>query len=108
MASLQELQSLVGKVRQERGFTMDPVRIFVHLTEEVGEIAAQLKRTWSLNYESFSKEDLEEEMADVLVCVLALADRFEVDLETVLLEKFLHKDGQRHWKSAEVASGDVA
>ena len=107
MASLQELQSMVGKVRQERGFTMDPVRIFVHLTEEVGEIASQLKRTWSLNYESFSKEDLEEEMADVLVCVLALADRFEIDLERVLMAKFLHKDGQRRWKSAEVASGDV-
>ena len=47
-------------------------------------------------------------MADVLVCVLALADRFEIDLETALLAKFLHEDGQRHWKSAEVAPGDVA
>lgn len=101
MATLRELQSMVGEVRRERGFTMDPVRIFVHLTEEVGEIAAQLKRTWSRNYDPFSKKDLEEEMADVLVCILALADRFEIDLEKVLMEKFLHKDGQRHWKSAD-------
>lgn len=105
MADLRELQGLVGKIRQERGFTMDPLRIFVLLDEEVGEIARELKRTWSPNYEPFSKEDLEDEIADVLVCLLALANQFEIDVEKVLMEKLLVKDSQRSWKSAEIDRG---
>lgn len=102
MADLEELSRLVGKTRQERGFTMDPLRIFILLNEEIGEIARELKRTWSPNYEAFSKEDLEDELADVLVCLLALANQFEIDLEKALVKKLLHKDSQRSWKSAEM------
>lgn len=102
MAHLQELQRLVNKVRQERGFTMDPLKIFVLLNEEVGEVATELKRTWSPNYEAFSKQDLEDELADVLVCLLALANQFEINLEEVLIEKFVDKDSRREWKSAEL------
>lgn len=101
MADLQELQSLVGKTRRERGFTMDPLRIFVLLSEEVGELARELKRTWSPNYEAFSKQDLEDEIADVLVCLLALANQFEINVERALTRKLLDKDSRRSWKSAE-------
>jgi NTP pyrophosphatase (non-canonical NTP hydrolase) len=101
MASLQELQSLVSTIRYERGFTMDPVRIFALLTEEIGEVAGELKRTWSPNYEAFSREGLGDELVDVLVCLLALANQFDVDIEAALRKKFLDKDGQRTWKSAE-------
>jgi NTP pyrophosphatase (non-canonical NTP hydrolase) len=102
MADLRELQSLVSKIRRERGFTMDPLKIFILLNEEIGEVAAELKRVWSSNYDAFSKADLEDELADVLVCLLALANQFEVDLEEVLLKKLVDKDSQRKWKSAEV------
>lgn len=101
MADLQELQNLVGKTRRERGFTMDPLRIFVLLDEEVGEVARELKRTWSPNYEAFSKQDLEDEIADVLVCLLALANQFEINVESALARKLLDKDSQRSWKSAK-------
>ncbi|MBN1813897.1 MAG: nucleotide pyrophosphohydrolase [Anaerolineae bacterium] len=79
---------------------MDPLRIFALLTEEVGEVASELKRTWSPNYESFSKKDLGDELADVLVCLLALANQFDIDIEEALREKLLRKDSQRTWKSA--------
>ena len=100
MAELREIQNLVGKIRRERGFTMDPVRIFALLTEEVGEVAGELKRTWSPNYEAFSKEDLGHELADALVCLLALANQFDIDVEEALREKLVHRDSQRPWKSA--------
>jgi NTP pyrophosphatase (non-canonical NTP hydrolase) len=100
VADLHEIQSMVGRIRRERGFTMEPLRIFAHLTEEVGEIASELKRTWSSNYEAFSKDDLGDELADVLVCVLALANQFDINVEQVLEKKFLYKDGQRVWESA--------
>ena len=102
MTDLQELQSLVSRIRQERGFTMDPLKIFILLNEEIGEVAAELKRTWSPNYEAFSKQDLKDELADVLVCLLALANQFEINLEEVLIEKLVDKDSRREWKSAEL------
>ena len=100
MATLPELQALVHEVRQTRGFTMESLQIFALLTEEVGEGATELKRTWSPNYDGFTKEALADELADVLVCVLALANQFEIDLEQALLDKLVNKDSQREWKSA--------
>jgi NTP pyrophosphatase (non-canonical NTP hydrolase) len=79
---------------------MDPLKVFILLTEEIGEIACELKRTWSPNYAAFSKADLADELADVMVCVLALANRFEIDIGRALEEKLLHKDARRTWKSA--------
>jgi len=80
---------------------MDPLKIFILLQEEIGEVARELKRTWSVNYAALAQEDLEDELADVLVCLLALANQFDVDLETVVLEKLVHKDGRRNGRSAE-------
>ena len=79
---------------------MDPVRIFALLTEEVREVAGELKRTWSPNYEAFSRDDLGHELADALVCLLALANQFDIDVEEALREKLVHRDSRRTWKSA--------
>ena len=100
MATLPELQALVHEVRQARGFTMEPLQIFALLNEEVGEVATELKRTWSPNYDGFSQDALADELADVLVCLLALANQFDIDLEQALLDKLVKKDSQREWKSA--------
>ena len=100
MATLPELQTLVHQVRQDRGFTMEPLQIFALLNEEVGEVATELKRTWSPNYDGFSKDALADELADVLVCLLALANQFFINLEQALVNKLVTKDSQREWKSA--------
>jgi NTP pyrophosphatase (non-canonical NTP hydrolase) len=100
MATLQELQALVHQVRQSRGFTMEPLKIFALLNEEVGEVAAELKRTWSPNYDGFNQDALADELADVLVCLLALANQFDLDVEQALVGKLVEKDSRREWKSA--------
>ena len=99
--NLSEIQKNVHQVRADRGFTMEPLRIFTLLTEEIGEIAHLLKRTWSPNYEAFNKEEMQDELADVLVMVIALANHYEIDLETAIQEKFIERDGKRAWKSAQ-------
>ena len=101
MANLPELQALVQEVRQARGFTMESLEIFALLNEEVGEVASELKRTWSPNYDGFSQDDLADELADVLVCLLALANQFDIDLEQALVSKLVEKDSRREWKSAQ-------
>ena len=101
MAELKEIQALIVKTRAERGFTTEPLKIFMLLNEEIGEIATELKKTWSSNYEAFSKQRLKDELADTLVLLLALASRYEIDLEEAVKAKFIAKDSQREWESAK-------
>ncbi len=101
MTELRDLQQMVQDIRKQRGFTMEPLQIYTLLNEEVGEVAGELKKTWSKNYPAFDKQKLSEEVADVLVCLIALANRFEIDLEKALVDKLVKKDGKRYWKSAE-------
>ncbi|MEM8924689.1 MAG: hypothetical protein AAGD35_14395 [Actinomycetota bacterium] len=56
MAELSDLQQRIVDTRTQRGFTSDPVRLLCLLTEEVGEVAAEIKRTWSPNYPSFDPD----------------------------------------------------
>ena len=93
------VQKIVAK-RAERGFVTDPLKIHVLLTEEVGEIAAELKRTWSKNYSEFSRDKLGEEVADVFCLLAALANEFDIDIEKAVREKFFEADESRTWKSA--------
>ncbi len=93
------VQKIVAK-RAERGFVTDPLKIHVLLTEEVGEIAAELKRTWSKNYSEFSRDKLGEEVADVFCLLAALANEFDIDIERAVEEKFFEADEYRTWKSA--------
>ena len=95
-----ELQQRIAAIRQERGFVTDPQKILILMTEEVGEIAAELKRLWSPNYSKFDTERMREEIADVFVTLAALANSFEIDIADAVREKFIEKDAGREWKSA--------
>ena len=104
MAELKELQTLVAKVRRERGFTTDPIRIYALLNEEIGEIGGELKKTWSPNYDSFDSSRLADELADSMVLLCALASEFKVDLETAIRSKLSRRScdtspTMRVWRS---------
>lgn len=71
------------------------------LTEEVGELARIMARTYG--DQSFKKSDLEknlgDEMADVLWVLICLANQTGVDLNEAFiknLEKKTDRDSQRH------------
>ena len=100
MSELADLQKAISKTRLERGFVTDPVKIHLLLSEEVGEIASAIKRLWSENYGDFSRDQLQEEVADVFVLLAALAAQFDIDIEEAVVDKFFRKDGAREWKSA--------
>ena len=100
MSELADLQKLISETRAKRGFVTDPVKLQVLLSEEVGEIASEIKRLWSVNYDDFDRDRLKEEIADVFVLLTALANEFHIDIERAVVDKFLQKDGSRSWKSA--------
>ncbi|HRH59981.1 MAG TPA: nucleotide pyrophosphohydrolase [Chitinophagaceae bacterium] len=71
------------------------------LTEEVGELARIMARTYG--DQSFKKSDLEknlgDEMADVLWVLICLANQTGIDLTDALMKNFEKKnirDAQRH------------
>ena len=101
MTNLTELQRRIAAERGKRGFVTDPVKLAVLLTEEVGEIASELKRLWSINYDEFRADQLKDEIADAFVILAALAEQFDIDIEEAVEGKFFGKDAQREWRSSQ-------
>ena len=98
--SLTELTQQIVSKRSERGFVTDPLKIHILLTEEVGEIAGEIKKIWSKNYSAFERGKLSEEIADVFCLLAALANEFEVDIEQAVESKFFKADYSRCWRTA--------
>ncbi len=99
---VKELQALITRTREERGFTTDPLQLYALLNEEIGEIAGELKKIWSPNYDGFDPSGLADEVADSMVLLCALASEFDVDVESAVRAKFVEQDAQRQWPSAEL------
>lgn len=70
------------------------------LTEEVGELARVMARKYGdQSFKAGEKENLDEEMADVLWVLICLANQTGVDLTDALLksiEKKSNRDKERH------------
>lgn len=71
------------------------------LTEEVGEVARIIARTYGeQSFKSSDQDkDLGDELADVLFVLICLANQTGVDLEAALkknLDKKTNRDAQRH------------
>ncbi len=80
------------------------------LTEEVGEVARIITRTYG--DQSFKKSDkgrdLGDELADVLFVLICLANQTGVDLTASLkknLDKKTQRDGERHKNNKKLRKG---
>ncbi len=99
--TIEEAQKTVDQWIKTRG-----VRYFSELTnlavltEEVGELARIMARTYGdQSFKAGEKEDLADEMADVLWVLLCLANQTGVDLTKALeknVEKKTERDKERH------------
>ena len=76
------------------------------LTEEVGELARIMARTYGdQSFKSGEKNDLSDEMADVLWVLICLANQTGVDLTTAFkknLEKKTNRDKERHKNNSKL------
>ena len=101
MTDLASFQREIDRVRRERGFTTEPTRLLTLIVEELGEVAREIKRTWSPNYDAFDPDRLAPELADTFVLLAALASEFKIDLGDAVQLKFFAADSQRQWPSSE-------
>lgn len=85
----------------------DPLTNMALLTEEVGEVARIMARTYGEQSakKSDSSKDLGEELSDVLFVVLCLANQTGTDLQGAFDRKFekrTKRDAERHKKNKKL------
>ena len=86
---LTELQHYVTEMEDERGFSHETVKDqALKLGEEVGEVFKAIRKRQNLSTATGSVVGtVEEELADVLIFVCAIANRLDIDLTDALRRK---------------------
>ncbi len=100
--SIKKAQELVDQWIKEKGVRyFNELTNLAQLTEEVGELARIIGRTYG--EQSFKETDkdvnLADEMADVLFVLICLANQTGVDLTEAFeknMEKKTHRDSERY------------
>lgn len=89
--TLKDLQDYVTALEQERGFTGSSIlEQYLLFTEEVGELAKCIRKTGTSMRTDAAKQydfDTAGELGDVLILLLSLANRLNVDLEQAFRDK---------------------
>jgi NTP pyrophosphatase (non-canonical NTP hydrolase) len=98
-SSLAELQRYVKGSEGERGFfAQSALEKCLLLGEETGELFRAVRKASGLRTDPDSKSaDVGEELADILNYVLAIANRFDIDLDAAFRLKEL-RNRQRVWR----------
>ncbi len=95
---LKKFQDYIWQKNKDRGFAEESAeRKMLMLTEEVGELAKAIRGHIGMGFsESTSKNEVEEEIADVLIITLGLASKLKIDVVAALLRKEA-KNEKRTW-----------
>ncbi len=98
--TLQDLQTYVCTLEQERGFADQTVLDkCLLLGEEVGELFRAVRRLQGLKRDLNSQEpEAAEELADLLIYLCAIANRLDIDLEQAFRDKEA-RNKLRTWQS---------
>jgi NTP pyrophosphatase (non-canonical NTP hydrolase) len=87
---IKEIETRVMKFVEQRerakGFKLTQEMAYIHLTEEVGEVARQLSNQ-KIRPDLFDRENLKEEIVDVILDALILAHTCNIDLDTDITKK---------------------
>lgn len=96
---LQDFQSYVAELEQERGFTDNSVlQNSLMLGEEIGELFKAIRKAEKMKTDGSSQiHTIEEEMADILIYLCSIANRYGIDLETAFRDKE-EINKQRVWR----------
>jgi NTP pyrophosphatase (non-canonical NTP hydrolase) len=87
--TLKDFQDYVTQLEEERGFTGQTIlQKSLLLGEEVGELFKAIRKSENMSIDRKSTiGSVDEELADVLIFVCSIANRFGIDLEKAFREK---------------------
>jgi len=108
--TVKEMQTLVDSWIIKEGVRyFEPLTNMLQLTEEVGELARVMSRTYGEHsFKDGESRDIGDELADVLWVVTCLANQCGIDLEAALianLEKKNSRDRKRHKNNVKLTGG---
>lgn len=96
--TIQELQQYVREMHAERGFRNSTLENVLMLTEEVGELAKAVRKHEKMRTDEKSKiGSVKEELADVALVLVSIANDLGVNLEEAIREKE-EVNKKREWK----------
>ncbi len=97
--TLRDLQDYVARMVVERGFDKETVpEMFMLFLEECGELAKAARKTQTIKTDKHSEHfHLGHEAADVLIYLLYICNRFDIDLEQAFRDKE-EINKQRSWE----------
>ena len=86
---LESIQQYVRELEVERGFDHQTViEKCLLLGEEIGELFKAVRKTENIKIDHNSqKHEVSNELADILIYVCAIANRYDIDLEKAFREK---------------------
>lgn len=96
--TIRNLQDYIADIERERGFAdQSTIQKCLLLGEEVGELFKAVRGCAGIKVDPASSVHLVgEELADILSFVVAIANRFEIDLAEAFVDKE-QKNHQRTW-----------
>ena len=98
-ATIRQLQQYIHEHFRERGFEGNtPVQECLLLLEEVGELAKAIRKERGFRIDASSHVgSIQEELADIVWVSVAIANLYEVDLESAFIAKE-ELNHQRVWQ----------
>ena len=99
--TLAAYQTYVVELEQERGFEEQSARDkCLLLGEEIGELFKAIRKAEGLKVDLNSdSSEVSHELADILIYICAIANRYGIDLETAFREKEAINE-KRQWFTA--------
>ncbi len=99
---IKEAQKIVDESIKQYGGYWEPLSMLARATEEVGELARAMNQKFGGKKKKFEGDgkEIEDEIADVLYTIMALANSLNIDLD----EELNRKIKKSHEKSKEVYS----
>lgn len=88
-----EFQKVIREKYYETDSKSGPLFLLAVLFEEVGELAEAVRKG--------EKENIREELTDVLFMVISIANLFDIELEDKLIEKYIKGDPRDRWDLPE-------
>ena len=98
-ASLKDIQEYVVELEKERGFSdQSIIEKCLMLGEETGELFKAVRKVQRIKVDPNSRiPEVSDELADILIFVCSIANRFDIDLETAFRKKEA-VNKTRNWK----------
>jgi NTP pyrophosphatase (non-canonical NTP hydrolase) len=96
--TLRDFQEYVKKLEVERGFTrQNAIEKCLLLGEEMGELFKAVRKTMKLKTDvNANIGSVDEEIADMLIYLCSIANRFDIDIEQAFRNKEEHNK-KRTW-----------